>query len=97
MQIFSAADRAGLINDAFSNVRAGELPVGIAMDLLEYLPHESDLSAWEISLAHLMNIHRLLLDNHELYLKFKEFKINLLKKMYSKDLWNVGRSHDDKY
>ncbi|XP_071654206.1 endoplasmic reticulum aminopeptidase 1 isoform X2 [Temnothorax longispinosus] len=50
---FSPADRANLIDDAFSLCDAGEVDASIPLELLLYLVNETDYAPWETALRHL--------------------------------------------
>ena len=66
-RVFSAADRAGLIEDAFALSRAGILNVSVALDLSEYLIKETDYVPWVTAISNLAYIGKLLEDkaSHE--------------------------------
>lgn len=59
----SASDRAGLLDDAFTLARAGELNVSVAMDLSGYLSRERDFAPWATALPHLLELFRLAEDS----------------------------------
>ncbi|CAH1964992.1 unnamed protein product [Acanthoscelides obtectus] len=50
--IFSAADRANLIDDAFSLCRAGILNASVALDLSTYLINEKEYVPWASAIGH---------------------------------------------
>ncbi|XP_063231804.1 endoplasmic reticulum aminopeptidase 1-like isoform X2 [Bacillus rossius redtenbacheri] len=61
--IFSAADRASLIDDAFTLSRAGLLNVTIPLELSLYLARERDYVPWATALEHLQSWSRLLAES----------------------------------
>ncbi|CAG9828443.1 unnamed protein product [Diabrotica balteata] len=68
-KVFSAADRASLIDDAFSLSRAGVLNVSVALELSLYLNNERDYAPWAAAIEHLKSWARRLSES----LAYKSF------------------------
>ena len=59
-ELFSQADRAHLLNDAFSLAESGHLEYDIPMAMVAYLKKEEGLIPWETAYKSLEKIRRLL-------------------------------------
>ena len=59
-EVFSQADRAHLLNDAFSLAESGHLEYDIPMAMVAYLKKEEGLIPWETAYKSLEKIRRLL-------------------------------------
>ena len=59
-ELFSQADRAHLLNDAFSLAESGHLEYDIPMAMVAYLKKEEGLVPWETAYKSLEKIRRLL-------------------------------------
>ncbi|KAK8770097.1 hypothetical protein V5799_013438 [Amblyomma americanum] len=55
----SAADRASLLDDAFTLAKAGELNLSVALDMAGYLRRERDFAPWATALPHLLHLQRM--------------------------------------
>ncbi|XP_075550023.1 endoplasmic reticulum aminopeptidase 1-like isoform X2 [Dermacentor variabilis] len=53
------ADRASLLDDAFTLARAGELNLSVALELASYLKKERDFGPWATALPHLLDLQRM--------------------------------------
>ncbi|XP_064596081.1 endoplasmic reticulum aminopeptidase 2-like [Liolophura sinensis] len=95
-QVFSAGDRAGLIDDAFALSRAGRMKITTALDLSTYLVHEQDYVPWVAAIDNLDYIGHRLLDRPA-YADFKEYFLNLLSPIIGKLGWEDKGSHLDKF
>merc|ERR1712227_993491 len=51
--VFSSVDRAQLIDDSFSLMRAGLLEETVPLSLIKYLKNERSLVPWEVAIHHL--------------------------------------------
>lgn len=91
---FSNADRANLINDAFSLADASQLEYSIALNLSLYLEKELDYVPWNVASTRLSKI-RSQLYYTDSYRDFVVFGRKLLAQAYSNVTWNVSSDHLD--
>lgn len=94
--LFSAADRAHLISDAFALADAGQLNYSIALNLTKYLSKEMEYVPWSVAISRLINIRNRLY-NTDKYYEFLVFARQLLANVYQKISWTVGDNHLEKY
>ena len=96
MSVFSSADRANLLDDAFSLARSGHLEVTMALDLSKYVAKESDYVPWTVALENLNYIGRLL-ESKPSYKDFSTFLKGLLGDLLQRFQWVDEGSHLDKF
>ncbi|KAL0129951.1 hypothetical protein PUN28_001901 [Cardiocondyla obscurior] len=89
---FSAADRASLIDDAFSLCDAGEVDASIPLELSLYLVNERDYAPWETALRYL-NCWKDRLAESAAYKKYIEFFKQLLGPITKYIGWTDEGSH----
>ncbi|XP_023337481.1 glutamyl aminopeptidase isoform X2 [Eurytemora carolleeae] len=95
LSVFSGADRAQLIDDAFSLCMAGLLPVSVPVSLSTYLVKETDLVPWKIALRHLKSWKALLSDGPggsavDAFISF------LVENIYKKLGWFEAGTHEQR-
>ncbi|XP_010225771.1 PREDICTED: glutamyl aminopeptidase [Tinamus guttatus] len=91
--IFSAADRAGILDDAFSLARAGLVNYSIPLDLTEYLTNEEDYLPWDRAISAVTYLADMLEDDTNLYLLFKDYFRSLVKPIVNQLGWSDSGSH----
>lgn len=85
-KVFSAGDRAGLIDDVFYLARAGLISYTTSLDLTKYLDKEEDYSPWYAAVGGLGFIQKRL-QNSPAYDDFKSYTLNLMKPLQNKLTW----------
>ncbi|XP_032239105.2 glutamyl aminopeptidase isoform X2 [Nematostella vectensis] len=93
----SAADRAGLLDDAFNLARAGELPLTTALDLTKYLTKEEMYVPWAAALSNMGFLESRLCENEEHMTLYKKYALQQLKHIVRKLGWDDKGSHLQKY
>lgn len=93
---FSPADRANLIDDAFSLCDAGELDASIPLDLALYLVNERDHAPWETALRYL-NLWKKRLSESEAYKRYIVFFKQLLDPITRYVSWKDEGTHLKKF
>ncbi|XP_064472131.1 glutamyl aminopeptidase-like isoform X2 [Ornithodoros turicata] len=58
-EVLSASDRGGLLDDAFTLARTGELAVPLTMNLTKYLSKERHFAPWATALPHFFDLCKL--------------------------------------
>ncbi|XP_056008322.1 putative aminopeptidase-2 isoform X2 [Ostrea edulis] len=96
-KVIHTTNRAQLINDAWSLAKAGELPMEIALQTIEYLGDEMDYVPWTAAEKQLSYVQKMLVRT-SLYGKYKNFMSSLLKKPFQRlGLDNSKSSHLEIY
>lgn len=90
--VFSNADRAHLINDAFALADAVQLDYGIALDLSKYLKKELDYVPWTVAASRLIAIKNLIYPT-DLYSDFVKYARLLLKNVCQSVTWDISVDH----
>ncbi|CAH1153367.1 unnamed protein product [Phaedon cochleariae] len=93
--IFNSADRANLIDDAFSLSRAGILNASIALELTMYLKDERDYAPWATAIEHLKSWARRLSESLA-YKSFLKYMRQLLTPVTKYVGWTQNKSHIQK-
>ncbi|XP_071098659.1 endoplasmic reticulum aminopeptidase 1-like isoform X1 [Haliotis cracherodii] len=91
-KVFSAADRAGLIDDAFNLARAGLVSQKIALDLTLYLVKEVEYVPWKAALDNLAYIESRIIYK-EVYTNFKAYMLKLIMNRLTALQWTDSGSH----
>ncbi|KHN79120.1 Endoplasmic reticulum aminopeptidase 1 [Toxocara canis] len=93
-QVFSAVDRASIINDAFSFAKAGFIPIGTAMELVQYVEvgEETQRIPWNVIMGHLKSVESCIFESEYLDL-FQEFMRSLLVPTYQRLGWSHKEDH----
>ncbi|NXO55369.1 AMPE aminopeptidase, partial [Aramus guarauna] len=90
---FSAADRAGILDDAFSLARAGLVNYSVALELTKYLRNETDYLPWQRVISSVTYLANMLEDDTNLYPQFQEYFRYLVKPIVDQLAWNDSGSH----
>ncbi|NXE54489.1 AMPE aminopeptidase, partial [Casuarius casuarius] len=93
---FSAADRAGILDDAFSLARAGLLNYSVPLELTKYLTIETDYLPWHRAISAVTYLADMLEDDTDLYLQFQEYFRSLVKPIVNELGWSDSGSHLEK-
>ncbi|XP_065212642.1 glutamyl aminopeptidase-like isoform X2 [Planococcus citri] len=90
--ILDPADRASLLNDAFSLAESGMIPYEDALSFTRYLPIETHFTPWSVAHSLFLNLHKRLYgtDVHSLFTKYINSLIDGLKTMD----WDIGNRMD---
>ncbi|NXA52990.1 AMPE aminopeptidase, partial [Nothocercus julius] len=91
--IFSAADRAGILDDAFSLARAGFVNYSVPLELTKYLTNEADYLPWHRAISAVTYLADMLEDDTNLYLLFKDYFRSLVKPIVNQLGWSDSGSH----
>ncbi|NXJ94602.1 AMPE aminopeptidase, partial [Corythaixoides concolor] len=92
-QNFSAADRAGILDDAFSLARAGLVNYTVPLELTKYLINETDYLPWYRLISSVTYLSYMLEDETNLYSQFQEYFRYLVKPIVDQLSWNDTGSH----
>ena len=93
--VFSSIDRAQLIDDSFSLMRAGLLEETVPLSLIKYLKNERSLVPWEVAIHHLSLLSELFRETDARgYLN--KFILSLINPTYRELGWEDTGSHLDK-
>lgn len=90
-ETLSIADRAHLINDAFSLAEATLLPYETALDLTSYLAAETQYVPWSVASTNLLNLNDRL--SGEPLEKFRKFAQSMISDAYNTVGWTVEDDH----
>ncbi|XP_019765505.2 endoplasmic reticulum aminopeptidase 1 isoform X4 [Dendroctonus ponderosae] len=90
--MFSAADRANLIDDAFTLCRAGLLNATIPLELSTYLIKERDYVPWATAIEHFQNWARRMSESLP-YKLFLNYMRNLLRPITKYVGWKNSKNH----
>ncbi|NXF46087.1 AMPE aminopeptidase, partial [Oceanites oceanicus] len=90
---FSAADRAGILDDAFSLARAGLVNYSVPLELTKYLTNETDYLPWHRVISSVTYLANMLEDDTNLYPRFQEYFRYLVKPIVDQLHWNDFGSH----
>jgi len=95
-EVFSAADRASLIDDIFTLCRAGILNVTVPLELSKYLYKERDFVPWATALEHFENWSKFLSESSP-YKLFLDYTKSLLGPVARSVGWDDQGTHLEKY
>ncbi|KAM9381901.1 glutamyl aminopeptidase [Phaethornis superciliosus] len=90
---FTVADRAGILDDAFSLARAGLMNYSALLNLTKYLRKEADYLPWERVISSVSYLANMLEDDTNLYPRFQEYFRYLVKPIVDELQWNDTGSH----
>ncbi|NXS90821.1 AMPE aminopeptidase, partial [Jacana jacana] len=90
---FSAADRAGILDDAFSLARPGLVNYSVPLDLTKYLINETDYLPWHRVISSVTYLANMLEDDASLYSRFQEYFQYLVKPIVDQLRWNDSGGH----
>lgn len=94
-KVLSAADRSGLIDDAFHLARSNQLDQTIALSLTEYIKHETDYSPLRTFITN-MNYIGSQLAMRDTYSIFKVYMLQQIQPQIQRLGWEDKGSHLDK-
>ncbi|XP_060872010.1 endoplasmic reticulum aminopeptidase 1-like [Metopolophium dirhodum] len=94
-EVFSAADRASLIDDIFTLCRAGILNVTVPLELSKYLYKERDFVPWATALEHFENWSKFLSESSP-YKLFLDYTKSLLGPVARSVGWDDQGTHLEK-
>ncbi|XP_066600502.1 aminopeptidase A isoform X2 [Prorops nasuta] len=92
-QRLSVADRANLLEDAFSLASAGLLDYSTAMDMTAYLPRENHAVPWSVASSKFTEIDTLL-SSTDISTMFKTYVRDLVDSLYHDVTWKVDNIED---
>ncbi|NXU50999.1 AMPE aminopeptidase, partial [Turnix velox] len=90
---FSASDRAGILDDAFSLARPGLVNYSVPLQLTKYLINETDYLPWHRVISSVSYLASMLEDDTNLYPRFQEYFRNLVKPIVDQLHWDDSGSH----
>ncbi|NWR66197.1 AMPE aminopeptidase, partial [Bucorvus abyssinicus] len=90
---FSAADRAGILDDAFSLARSGLVNYSVPLQLTKYLTNETEYLPWHRVISSVTYLADMLEDDTNLYPRFQEYFRNLVKPIVDQLLWDDTGGH----
>ncbi|XP_050424604.1 endoplasmic reticulum aminopeptidase 1-like [Adelges cooleyi] len=94
-EVFSAADRASLVDDVFTLCRAGVLNVTVPLELSKYLYKERDYVPWATALEHFQNWSKYLSESSP-YRMFLSYMKGLLGPVARSVGWEDEGTHLEK-
>ncbi|KAM6269537.1 glutamyl aminopeptidase [Porphyrio hochstetteri] len=89
----SAADRAGILDDAFSLARSGLVDYTVPLVLTRYLRNETDYLPWHRLISSATYLANMLEDDTDLYPRFQEYFCYLLRPIVDQLGWDDLGSH----
>ncbi|XP_027749159.1 glutamyl aminopeptidase isoform X1 [Empidonax traillii] len=90
---FSAADRAGMLDDAFSLARPGLVNYSVPLNLTKYLTNEREYLPWNRAISAVTYLANMLEDDTSLYPVFQHYFRSLVKPTVDELNWNDSGSH----
>ncbi|XP_062492613.1 glutamyl aminopeptidase [Pezoporus occidentalis] len=90
---FSAADRAGILDDVFSLARSGLVNYSVPLELTKYLINETDYLPWHRVISSVTYLTNMLGDDTNLYPRFQEYFRHLVKPIVDQLHWNDVGGH----
>ncbi|XP_057260520.1 glutamyl aminopeptidase [Pezoporus wallicus] len=90
---FSAADRAGILDDVFSLARSGLVNYSVPLELTKYLINETDYLPWHRLISSVTYLTNMLGDDTNLYPRFQEYFRHLVKPVVDQLHWNDVGGH----
>ncbi|NXM69554.1 AMPE aminopeptidase, partial [Serilophus lunatus] len=90
---FSTADRAGILDDAFSLARPGLVNYSVPLELTKYLRSETDYLPWHRAISAVTYLANMLEDDTNLYARFQSYFRSLVKPVVDQLSWDDSGSH----
>ncbi|NWR90810.1 AMPE aminopeptidase, partial [Furnarius figulus] len=90
---FSVADRAGILDDAFSLARPGLVDYSVPLDLTRYLRNETEYLPWHRVITSVTYLADMLEDDTDIYPLFQGHFRTLVKPVVDELSWNDSGSH----
>uniref|UniRef100_A0A8C3M2A8 Aminopeptidase n=1 Tax=Geospiza parvula TaxID=87175 RepID=A0A8C3M2A8_GEOPR len=91
--LFSPADRAGILDDAFSLARPGLVNYSVPLELTKYLGKETDYLPWNRAISAVTYLANMLEDDKTLYPLFQGYFRNLVKPTVDELGWEDSGDH----
>ncbi|XP_063014050.1 LOW QUALITY PROTEIN: glutamyl aminopeptidase [Melospiza melodia melodia] len=91
--MFSPADRAGILDDAFSLARPGLVSYTVPLELTKYLGKERDYLPWNRAISAVTYLANMLEDDQTLYPLFQQYFSNLVKPTVEELGWEDSGDH----
>ncbi|NXG44487.1 AMPE aminopeptidase, partial [Psilopogon haemacephalus] len=92
----SAADRAGILDDAFSLARAGLVNYSVPLQLTKYLTNETDYLPWHRVISSVTYLANMLADDQNLYPQFQKYFRQQVKPIVDQLTWSDTGDHLDR-
>ncbi|NXC10799.1 AMPE aminopeptidase, partial [Orthonyx spaldingii] len=92
-QNFSAADRAGILDDAFSLARSGLVDYSVPLELTKYLRNEIEYLPWHRAISGVTYLANMLEDDTNIYPLFQGYFRNLVKPIVDQLGWDDSGDH----
>ncbi|NXY70497.1 AMPE aminopeptidase, partial [Glareola pratincola] len=92
-QDFTPADRAGILDDAFSLARPGLVNYSVPLELTTYLINETEYLPWHRVISSVTYLANMLEDDTNLYPRFQEYFRYLVKPFVNQLQWNDSGGH----
>ncbi|XP_049950895.1 glutamyl aminopeptidase-like isoform X1 [Schistocerca serialis cubense] len=89
-QSLDTADRAHLLDDAFSLAAAGQLRYETALELTRYLSNETEYVPWVVATTHFTKMFHLLQGSDEAHGLLKVYLQEQIEDVYNSLAWNVN-------
>ncbi|XP_009903198.1 glutamyl aminopeptidase [Dryobates pubescens] len=89
----SAADRAGILDDAFSLARPDLVDYSIPLQLTRYLTKETDYLPWHRVISSVTYLANMLEDDQNIYPQFQKYFRQQVKPIVDQLLWNDSGDH----
>ncbi|CAF0715734.1 unnamed protein product [Brachionus calyciflorus] len=95
---FNVNERVQIIDDVFYLINNQHLSIRTGLNMLEYLKRETRYLPWKFAVDHIKKIFSYIEDDSQIYSKFREFIIGLVKPVYERLQWgeNLMDSTDEK-
>ncbi|NXI40928.1 AMPE aminopeptidase, partial [Galbula dea] len=90
---FSAADRAGILDDAFSLARSGLVNYAVPLQLTKYLTKETDYLPWHRVISSVTYLANMLEDDTNLYPMFQDYFRYQVKPIVDQLRWDDTGGH----
>uniref|UniRef100_U3JVG0 Aminopeptidase n=1 Tax=Ficedula albicollis TaxID=59894 RepID=U3JVG0_FICAL len=90
---FSTADRAGILDDAFSLARPGLVDYSVPLDLTIYLRNETEYLPWHRAISAVTYLANMLEDDQNVYPLFQSYFRDLVKPTVDQLLWEDSGDH----
>ncbi|KAF4804995.1 Glutamyl aminopeptidase [Turdus rufiventris] len=90
---FTTADRAGILDDAFSLARPGLVNYSVPLQLTRYLRNETEYLPWHRAISAVTYLADMLEDDTNVYPRFQNYFRNLVKPIVDQLLWVDSGDH----
>ncbi|NWI91791.1 AMPE aminopeptidase, partial [Pitta sordida] len=93
---FSAADRAGILDDAFSLARPGLVHYSVPLNLTKYLRNEREYLPWNRAISAVTYLANMFEDDKNIYPIFQKYFRSLVKPTVDQLRWDDSGGHLDR-